>query len=71
MSFQGHPEFCKRFTDALIRSRRGTRFPEALADAALESLEQPLDGDLVAQWIGAFYAHSLRANGAQLHTMAA
>jgi GMP synthase-like glutamine amidotransferase len=62
MSFQGHPEFCKTFTDALIRSRRGTRFPEALADAALESLEHPLDGDLVAQWIVAFYAHHLRAS---------
>ena len=57
MSFQGHPEFCKGFADALIRSRRGTRFPEALADAALKSLEQPLDGEMVAGWIAAFYRH--------------
>ncbi len=60
MSFQGHPEFCHTFADALIRSRRGTRFPEALADAALESLQQSLDGDVVAGWIGAFYRHHLQ-----------
>lgn len=71
MSFQGHPEFCKRFTDALIRSRRGTRFPEALADAALESLHHPLDGDLVAQWISAFYAHNLATNGRAQKAVAA
>jgi GMP synthase-like glutamine amidotransferase len=58
ISFQGHPEFCRSFADALIRSRRGTRFPEALADAALESLEKPLDGDVVAGWIAAFFAHN-------------
>jgi GMP synthase-like glutamine amidotransferase len=59
VSFQGHPEFCQAFADALIRSRRGTRFPEALADRALESLQQPLDGDIVARWIGAFYRQNL------------
>jgi GMP synthase-like glutamine amidotransferase len=59
LSFQGHPEFCRHFADALIRSRRGTRFPEALADAALESLQSPLDGDLVASWIAGFYRYHL------------
>lgn len=57
LSFQGHPEFCQMFADALIRSRRGTRFPEALADAALETLKQPLDGARVARWIAGFYQH--------------
>lgn len=71
MSFQGHPEFCKHFTDALIRSRRGTRFPEALADAALESLEHPLDGDIVAQWISAFYSYNLGENRADQQAVAA
>jgi GMP synthase-like glutamine amidotransferase len=65
LSFQGHPEFCRQFSDALIRSRRGTRFPEALADAALESLELPLDGDVVAQWIGGFFAHHVAAKSVQ------
>ena len=55
ISFQGHPEFAPDFADALIRSRRGTRFPEALADAALASLaDGELDGDLVGRWIGGF-----------------
>jgi GMP synthase-like glutamine amidotransferase len=56
LSVQGHPEFAPDFADALIRARRGTRFPEKLADAALETLAHPLDGDLIARWIGRFYA---------------
>ena len=56
MSLQGHPEFTPDFADALIRSRRGTRFPEALADAALDSLTDALDADLMGGWIGRFYA---------------
>lgn len=60
LSFQGHPEFCATFADALIRSRRGTRFTEAVADAALDSLASPLDGHIVAAWIGDFYAHHAR-----------
>lgn len=57
ISFQGHPEFAPDFADALIRSRRGTRFPEDLADAALASLaDGQLDGDLVGRWIGGFLA---------------
>jgi GMP synthase-like glutamine amidotransferase len=57
LSFQGHPEFCRKFADALIRSRRGTRFPVALADAALESLKEPLDGNIVASWISSFFTY--------------
>lgn len=59
LSFQGHPEFCPRFADALIRSRRGTRFSEEMADAALASLEAPLDGDVVAAWVAGFFAYAL------------
>lgn len=71
LSFQGHPEFCSSFADALIRSRRGTRFSEDLADTALASLEAPLDGDVVAAWIAGFYAHALRIKGANLGRAAA
>jgi hypothetical protein len=56
LTLQGHPEFAPDFADALIRSRRGTRFPEALADAALDSLAHPLDTDLIGGWLGRFYA---------------
>ncbi len=59
ISFQGHPEFCHGFVDALIRSRRGTRFPEALADEALDSLKKPLDGDRVAGWIARFFEQNI------------
>lgn len=59
LTLQGHPEFCPKFADALIRSRRGTRFPEALADAALESLKTPLDGQLISELIaGFFHSHA-------------
>ncbi|OYU53678.1 MAG: GMP synthase [Alphaproteobacteria bacterium PA1] len=71
LSFQGHPEFCPRFTDALIRSRRGTRFSEEMADAALASLEAPLDGDVVAAWVAGFYAHALGEKRASLGRVAA
>jgi GMP synthase-like glutamine amidotransferase len=56
MTVQGHPEFAPDFADALIRARRGTRFPEQLADAALATLAHPLDGDLMARWMGRFFA---------------
>ena len=71
LSFQGHPEFCPRFADALIRSRGGTRFSESMADAALASLDSPLDGDVVAAWVAGFYAHSLRERRANLGRAAA
>jgi GMP synthase-like glutamine amidotransferase len=60
LSFQGHPEFCPKFAEALIRSRRGTRFPEALADKALDSLNAPLDGDFVGGWIAHFYRNNVK-----------
>jgi GMP synthase-like glutamine amidotransferase len=66
LSFQGHPEFCSSFADALIRSRRGTRFSEDMADTALASLEAPLDGDVVAAWVAGFYAHALSFKDANL-----
>lgn len=71
LSFQGHPEFCPRFADALIRSRRGTRFSENMADAALASLAAPLDGEIVAAWVAGFYAHALHEKRAKQARVAA
>jgi GMP synthase-like glutamine amidotransferase len=71
ISFQGHPEFCQNFAKALIVSRRGTRFPEDLADAALKSLEEPLDGDIVARWIAWFFAHTRASAKAPARSIAA
>jgi GMP synthase-like glutamine amidotransferase len=71
LSFQGHPEFCPSFADALIRSRSGTLFSEDLANTALASLEAPLDSDVVAAWVAGFYAHALSFNDANLGRAAA
>ncbi|MEI9890760.1 MAG: type 1 glutamine amidotransferase [Caulobacteraceae bacterium] len=54
ISFQGHPEFDPAYAGALIRARRGTRFSEAEADAAVASLEQPNDRARVGEWIARF-----------------
>jgi GMP synthase-like glutamine amidotransferase len=54
ISFQGHPEFDPAYAEALIENRRGTRFTEAQADMAVDSLEQPNDRARVGRWIVAF-----------------
>lgn len=54
ISFQGHPEFTPEFTQALIEARRGSRYEDAFADAAIESLKAPSDREVVAQWIRNF-----------------
>ncbi len=54
LSFQGHPEFSPEFSCALYSLRKGTRIPTAQVDAAETSFSQPLDNDLVGQWMAAF-----------------
>ena len=54
ISFQGHPEFAPAYAEALLLNRRGTRFSEAVADAAIASLEQPNDRARVGAWIVRF-----------------
>lgn len=49
ISCQAHPEFTPSFAHELIASRRGTRFPEDFADKALADINEPVDGELVAQ----------------------
>jgi GMP synthase-like glutamine amidotransferase len=71
LSLQGHPEFCPVFADALIRSRRGTRFPEAMADAALDTLKKPLDRELVSGFIGAFYRQHVMGGAMASQSIAA
>ncbi|MCU0881058.1 MAG: gamma-glutamyl-gamma-aminobutyrate hydrolase family protein [Hyphomonadaceae bacterium] len=65
LSFQGHPEFDPGFARDLIASRRGIRFGEKEADAALESLAGPLDNAVVGSWIAGFYRHHLPGARAQ------
>jgi GMP synthase-like glutamine amidotransferase len=54
ISFQGHPEFSPEYATALIDLRRGTRYQQDFADAAVASLQKPNDGGRVAGWIRNF-----------------
>jgi len=54
ISLQLHPEFVPAYSAALIEGRRGALFPEAEADAAIESLKRPDDHVRAAGWIARF-----------------
>lgn len=54
ISFQCHPEFQPEYAAALIESRRGSRFPDALADKALATLRHANDRAVLTAWIRAF-----------------
>lgn len=54
ISIQLHPEFAPDFARALIESRRGARLDAVLADAAVDSLREPNDRELVGAWIKRF-----------------
>ncbi len=53
-SIQLHPEFTPEFAAALTEWERGRGSDDAAADAALASLEMPMDRTRVAGWIEAF-----------------
>ena len=56
ISMQFHPEFDPAYARALIEARRGSRFTDAQADAAIASLGGANDRGRVAGWIEAFLA---------------
>jgi len=56
ISIQLHPEFTIDYAKALIETRRGTRYTEAQAQAALDSYQEPDDRALVGEWIAGFLA---------------
>ncbi|CAN5456665.1 glutamine amidotransferase [soil metagenome] len=51
---QGHPEFIPALSRKLIGKRREI-FGADVADAALETLDQSIDHELVARWIASFF----------------
>ena len=53
LAIQPHPEFTATVSRGLVELRREA-VGAAAADAALASLDQPLDRDLVATWMAAF-----------------
>lgn len=54
ISFQCHPEFQPAYAAALTELRRGSRIPDELVDAALESLKRPNDRAVLTAWVRAF-----------------
>lgn len=54
ISMQFHPEFDPAYASALIQARRGTRYTDEQADAAIATLQAPNDRSRVGGWIGAF-----------------
>ena len=54
ISFQGHPEFSPGFSCALYGVRKGTRFSVEMVEAAEQSLQSPIDNDLVGSWMARF-----------------
>jgi GMP synthase-like glutamine amidotransferase len=54
ISFQGHPEFSPEYAEALIDLRRGTRYQQDFADAAVDTLKKPNDAQRVAEWLRSF-----------------
>jgi len=54
LSIQLHPEFDPAYARALIEARRGGRYGEAQADAAIASLAGPDDRARLGRWIGGF-----------------
>jgi GMP synthase-like glutamine amidotransferase len=54
ISMQFHPEFDPAYAEALIESRRGDRYTDAQADAAISTLRGGNDRVRVAGWIEAF-----------------
>ena len=61
ISIQLHPEFEPPYAKALIENRRGSRFTDAEADAAVASLDRPNDHARVAEWMRRFLAERLGA----------
>ncbi|PHY18875.1 type 1 glutamine amidotransferase [Caulobacter sp. BP25] len=54
ISMQFHPEFDPTYATALIEARRGTRYTDEQADAAIASLGQANDRARMADWINRF-----------------
>ncbi len=51
ISIQPHPEFTAEYVGGVVALRRGTSIPDATADRAIDSLTQPVDNALWANWI--------------------
>lgn len=55
LTFQGHPEFPKGYSRAMIELRRDL-IGETISEAALASLDEPIEPGVAAAWIHRFLA---------------
>jgi GMP synthase-like glutamine amidotransferase len=58
ISIQLHPEFEPAYAKALIENRRGSRYTDAQADAAIASFQSADDRSRVGSWIQRFLAQA-------------
>lgn len=58
LGIQGHPEFSPAFERSLLEDRRALIGKEKV-EAALESLERPVDREVLADWISNFVLNNL------------
>ncbi len=61
LTFQGHPEFADDYSEALYSLRAKTSLINEDVQAAIESLNQPEDNELVAKWMWEFFQHHTQA----------
>lgn len=55
LGVQGHPEFERAYAEAITANKRGLA-PDALIDRALDGMDAPTDGALLARWLVNFLA---------------
>lgn len=60
ISLQLHPEFEPAYAKALIEARRGPRYTDEQADAAIASYRAPDDRARTGEWIKRFLAQTVR-----------
>ena len=58
LTFQGHPEFSKAFSKALIDLRKN-KLGEAVYLKSLKSIEEPIHSEIIIQWITNFLIHAV------------
>ena len=63
LSVQAHPEFTDGFISGLIDTRGRGVVPDTQLERARAQLGEPLDSDLVAQWIIGFFRSATAAKG--------
>ena len=58
LTFQGHPEFSKAYSKVLIELRK-KKLGEAVYVESLKSLEEPIQSEIIIQWITNFLCHAV------------